>query len=165
MVDTSSQDIPDTSWRKVGAKLTTDRVPARSRPSRWPITRTARSRQGRAWFWRGGADPCRRAPVLVFANHRRAAEREHDVIPLVSSERFCIGVPTRIGPLASKGRMGIPKGKETVRFRSPWAIATTLPNADLADETGFPAAARCHHSSDRVHEPACCSNGPEHGLR
>src|SRR5215467_13379143 len=44
--------------------------PAGAARRNWPRARTAHSAQGRAWFWRGAANPCGRAP---FWHPRRLA--------------------------------------------------------------------------------------------
>src|SRR4051794_39845313 len=76
----------------------------------WWWARTAHSRQGRACFWRGEANPCRRAP---FGRSRPSAgglagTRRRD------SRWWALSSPGRGGRGEREERVS--KGKETVGF-------------------------------------------------
>ena len=112
-----------------------DRVPAGAARRDDRSARTARSRQGRARFWRGEANPCRRAPFWHSAiiDGRRSGNTIR-VIP--AGELRAALVSSRVGQRSRAGgsereEWGFAKGKETAgfvplrppRFRSPFQAA------------------------------------------
>jgi hypothetical protein len=57
-----------------GARRCLYLIPSGSARRSSQTCRTARRRQGRAWVWRGLANPCPPSTVLLSNQHRRAAE-------------------------------------------------------------------------------------------